>query len=417
MGFACALFACVIFVCVFKCDVTSEIMSKRRLIPRVVESIRDIPASSWDACANPETSCSLTDEESFNPFISHSYLKALELSGSVGPSSGWAPRYLTIDDQSGKLLACAPAYLKSHSFGEYVFDFMWAQAYAAYGGVYYPKLQVAVPFTPVTGRRLLVLSQSDSEVMNFLIERLKILNQSSNSSSIHITFCSLLDAVRLQDRDFIMRVGEQFHFINKNFSNFDEFLAELTARKRKLIKRERREACRQGIEIERLTGKDIQDIHLEAMYNFYIATNIKKRGRPYLTKDFFRIIFSEMGDRLLLVMAKRSNDYVAGAINFLGDKAIYGRYWGSKEEIPFLHYEVCYYQAIEFAINNGYRRVEAGAQGEHKIARGYQPVKIYSAHIFQDLALNSAVKGYVEREKQLLESIIQNQNSALPFRI
>ena len=253
--------------------------------------------------------------------------------------------------------------------------------------------------------------------MNFLIERLKILNQSSNSSSIHITFCSLLDAVRLQDRDFIMRVGEQFHFINKNFSNFDEFLAELTARKRKLIKRERREACRQGIEIERLTGKDIQDIHLEAMYNFYIATNIKKQGRPYLTKDFFRIIFSEMGDRLLLVMAKRSNDYVAGAINFLGDKAIYGRYWGSKEEIPFLHYEVCYYQAIEFAISNGYRRVEAGAQGEHKIARGYQPVKIYSAHIFQDLALNSAVKGYVEREKQLLESIIQNQNSALPFRI
>ena len=412
-----ALSAGMILMSVFEYNASSEQMPDRRLIPRVVESIRDISASSWDACANPEISCGLTDDESFNPFLSHAYLKALELSGSVGPPSGWTPRYLTIDDQSGRLLACAPAYLKSHSFGEYVFDFMWAQAYAAYGGVYYPKLQVAVPFTPVTGRRLLVLSQSDSEVINFLIERLKILNELSSSSSIHITFCSLSDAVRLQDRDFILRVGEQFHFENKNFGHFDEFLAQLTARKRKLIKRERREACCEGIEIERLTGKDIQDIHLEAMYNFYIATNIKKRGRPYLTKDFFRIIFSEMSDRLLLVMAKRSNDYVAGAINFLGDKAVYGRYWGSKEEIPFLHYELCYYQAIEFAINNGYKRVEAGAQGEHKIARGYQPVKIYSAHLFQDSALNAAVKGYVEKEKQLLDSIIQNQKSALPFRI
>lgn len=402
---------------VFKCNVASEVMSNRRLIPRVVETILDVSASSWDACANPDTSCSLTDDESFNPFLSHTYLKALELSGSVGPRSGWTPRYQTIDDQSGKLLACAPAYLKSHSFGEYVFDFMWAQAYAAYGGAYYPKLQVAIPFTPVAGRRLLVLSQSDSEVINLLIERLKILNVSSNSSSVHITFCSLFDAACLQDWDFIIRVSEQFHFENKNFSNFEEFLAQLTARKRKLIKRERREACRQGIEIERLTGKDIQDIHLEAMYNFYIATNMKKQGRPYLTKDFFRIVFSEMSDRLLLVMAKRCNDYVAGAINFLGDKAVYGRYWGSKEEIPFLHYEVCYYQAIEFAINNGYRRVEAGAQGEHKIARGYQPVKIYSAHIFQDLVLNSAVKDYVEREKQVIDSIIQNQKLALPFRI
>lgn len=402
---------------VFKCNVASEVMSNRRLIPRVVETILDVSASSWDACANPDTSCSLTDDESFNPFLSHTYLKALELSGSVGPRSGWTPRYQTIDDQSGKLLACAPAYLKSHSFGEYVFDFMWAQAYAAYGGAYYPKLQVAIPFTPVAGRRLLVLSQSDSEVINLLIERLKILNVSSNSSSVHITFCSLFDATCLQDWDFIIRVSEQFHFENKNFSNFEEFLAQLTARKRKLIKRERREACRQGIEIERLTGKDIQDIHLEAMYNFYIATNMKKQGRPYLTKDFFRIVFSEMSDRLLLVMAKRCNDYVAGAINFLGDKAVYGRYWGSKEEIPFLHYEVCYYQAIEFAINNGYRRVEAGAQGEHKIARGYQPVKIYSAHIFQDLVLNSAVKDYVEREKQVIDSIIQNQKLALPFRI
>ena len=411
------MFAGVIWVSVFKCNMSCDLMSKRRLIPRVVESIRDISSRSWNACANPEPSCASTDEESFNPFLTHNYLMALELSGSVGHASGWAPRYLTIEDESGKLLACAPAYLKSHSYGEYVFDFMWAQAYVAYGGAYYPKLQVAIPFTPVTGRRLLVLSQSDSEVINFLIENLKILNESSNASSIHITFCSPLEAIWLQNHDFIMRFGEQFHFKNENFSNFDEFLAQLTARKRKLIKRERREACRQGIEIERLTGKDIQEIHLEAMYNFYIATNMKKQGRPYLTKDFFRIIFSEMADRLLLVMARRSNDYVAGAINFLGDKAVYGRYWGCKEEIPFLHYEICYYQAIEFAINNGYGRVEAGAQGEHKIARGYQPVKIYSAHMFQDLALSSAVKDYVNREAQLLESVIQNQKLALPFRI
>lgn len=402
---------------VFKCSADSELMSGRCLIPRVVESIRHIPAASWDACANPEKSCYSSYDESFNPFLSHAFLKALEFSGSVGGQSGWTPRYLTIEDQSGTLLACAPSYLKSNSFGEYVFDFMWAQAYADYGGAYYPKLQVAVPFTPVTGQRLLVLSQTDSEVINFLIENLKVLNSVSKSSSIHITFCSPKDVAHLKDREFIIRAGEQFHFENIDFINFDGFLAQLTARKRKLIKRERREAYLQGVHVEHITGKEIKDIHLESIYKFYIATNIKKRGRPYLTKEFFRIIFSEMADRLLLVMAKRGNDYLAGALNFLGDKAIYGRYWGSIEDIPFIHFEVCYYQVIEFAINNGYRRVEAGAQGEHKIARGYQPIKTYSAHIFQDVALSLAVKDYVEREKQLLESIIKDQKAALPFRI
>src|SRR6202042_200979 len=302
---------------------------------RVVPSLATIDATAWDACANPPgRSYEEAEGERFNPFIAHAFLHALEASGSVGGRSGWTPAHLTVEDASGRLVAAAPCYLKSHSQGEYVFDHAWADAYERAGGDYYPKLQVAIPFTPVTGRRLLVAPDAPEGARDALIGALGQLRKQTKTSSIHVTFPTVEDAERLSKAGFLIRNGEQFHFSCDGFANFDDFLAALASRKRKAIKRERRNALDGEVTIEPLTGS-------------------RKWGRPYLTRAFFELIGSTLADRVLLVMARRNGRYIAGAINFIGDDALYGRNWGAIELRPFLHFEVCYYQAIDFALARG----------------------------------------------------------------
>ena len=355
---------------------------------RVVPSIAAIDAAAWDACANPPArTFEEAEGERFNPFITHAFLNALEASGSVGGRSGWAPAHLTVEDAGGRMVAAAPCYLKSHSQGEYVFDHAWADAYERAGGSYYPKLQVAVPFTPVTGRRLLVAADAPQGAREALIGALRELRKQTKTSSIHLTFPTAEDAERLAGAGFLIRNGEQFHFSCNGFANFDDFLGALASRKRKAIRRERRDALDNGIAVELLTGPSIRPEHWDAFFKFYMHTGSRKWGRPYLTRAFFDVIGATLADRVLLVMARRAGRYIAGAINFIGDDALYGRNWGAIEHHPFLHFEVCYYQAIDFALSRGLRRIEAGAQGEHKLARGYRPTLTYSAHEFADARL------------------------------
>lgn len=382
---------------------------------RYAESLDSVAAQAWDACANPP---GLPDAvgERHNPFVSHAFLRALESSKSVGAGAGWTPTHALVEDSRGRLVACAPAYIKAHSLGEYVFDQSWAQAYERAGGRYYPKIQIAAPFTPVTGRRLLVAREAPEGAREALIAALQDLCRESGASSIHVTFCTDEERIALGAAGFIHRAGEQFHFVNDGYADFDDFLLRLTARKRKSIKRERREALGDDLEIDLLTGSDIRPTHWDSFYDFYMDTGARKWGRPYLTRAFFDEVGARMADRILLVMARRGARHIAGAINFLGDDAIYGRNWGALEALPFLHFEVCYYQAIEFAIRHGYRRVEAGAQGEHKIARGYGPVITHSAHYFADRRLASAVSAYLERERAAVAEWIAEHGSELPYR-
>lgn len=382
---------------------------------RFVQSLEKVEALAWDACANPPT-LTQADGERFNPFITHAFLSALERSSSVGARTGWSPVHALVEDESGRLVACAPAYLKAHSLGEYVFDQSWAQAYERAGGNYYPKLQIAAPFTPATGRRLLVAGDAPAGGRDALIGALRGLRQALKASSLHVTFPTPEEAVALGEAGFILRAGEQFHFVNENYARFEDFLNALSSRKRKSIKRERREALGDDITIERLRGAEIRPEHWDAFFAFYMDTGARKWGRPYLTRTFFDLIGAAMADRILLVMAKHGAEYVAGAINFLGDDAIYGRNWGALIERPFLHFEICYYQAIDYALAHGYKRVEAGAQGEHKIARGYRPVVTWSAHDFADAGLRAAVADYCERERAALDEMMAAQEAELPFR-
>ncbi|WP_424361031.1 GNAT family N-acetyltransferase [Methylocystis parvus] len=381
---------------------------------RFVQSLDKVDAAAWDACANPPT---LSDEEGerFNPFVAHAFLSALERSGSVGPRTGWSPVHVLVE-QGERLVACAPAYLKTHSLGEYVFDQSWAQAYERAGGAYYPKVQVAAPFTPVTGRRLLVATDAPEGARGALIAALRGLRKAAQASSIHVTYPTQAEAEALRDSGFTLRAGEQFHFLNEGYASFDDFLNALSSRKRKSVKRERREALGEDISIERLAGADIKAHHWDAFFAFYMDTGARKWGRPYLSRAFFDLIGAAMADRILLVMAKQDANYVAGAINFLGDDAIYGRNWGALIERPFLHFEVCYYQAIDYAIRHGYKRVEAGAQGEHKLARGYRPVVTWSAHDFADPGFHAAISDYCRRECVAVGEMIAEQEAALPFR-
>ncbi|WP_442755063.1 GNAT family N-acetyltransferase [Methylocystis sp. JAN1] len=381
---------------------------------RFVQSLDKVDAALWDACANPPTLAE-EDGERFNPFVAHAFLSALERSGSVGPRTGWSPAHLLVE-AAGRLVACAPAYLKTHSLGEYVFDQGWAQAYERAGGAYYPKVQVAAPFTPVTGRRLLVAPDAPEGARAALIGALRGLRKAARASSIHVTYPTRREAEALRDAGFALRAGEQFHFLNNGYASFDDFLNDLSSRKRKSVKRERREALAGGLSIERLVGAEIRPHHWDAFFAFYMDTGARKWGRPYLTRAFFDLIGAATPERILLVMVKQGADYVAGAINFLGDDAIYGRNWGALIERPFLHFEVCYYQAIDYAIRRGYRRVEAGAQGEHKLARGYRPVVTWSAHDFADAGFHAAIGDYCRRERVALEETIVEQEAALPFR-
>ena len=381
---------------------------------KIAQGLKAVPASDWDACA---IGTGTGDDDPFNPFVSHAFLSALEDSGCVGGKTGWAPVHILVEDEAEKLLGAAPCYLKSHSMGEYVFDHSWADAYTRAGGRYYPKLQVAVPFTPVTGPRLIVPhGPRSAEVRSYLIAGLRALRDKTGASSIHATFVQEADLGALTAEKFLQRDDQQFHWFNDGYGSFEDFLAALASRKRKAIRRERRDALANGISIDWMTGSDVKEAHWDAFFSFYMDTGSRKWGRPYLNRSFFSLLGERMADRVLLVMAKRNGRYIAGAINFIGDKRLYGRNWGCIEDHPFLHFEVCYYQAIEFAITRRLDRVEAGAQGEHKLARGYRPVITSSAHDIADPSLRRAVQDYLDQERLYVSEAAEELAEATPFR-
>jgi predicted N-acyltransferase len=381
---------------------------------RVLASIVDVPAAAWDACANASSEC---EDQAYNPFISHAFLSALEVSGSAAARTGWQPQHLIAEAQDGSVLGAVPAYLKSHSRGEYVFDAGWADAYERAGGNYYPKVQVSVPFTPATGRRLLVPPGDNTGLIaRGLASGLIELTKLRDASSVHVTFAPEAEWRMLGELGFLQRKDQQFHWENANYATFDDFLGVLAARKRKAIKRERREAISPGIEIQWLTGKDLTETVWDHFFAFYMETGSRKWGRPYLTRKFYSLIGETMAEKVLLVMAKRAGRYIAGAINFIGGDTLFGRHWGAVEHHPFLHFELCYYQAIDFAIQNKLLRVEAGAQGEHKLARGYMPVTTYSAHYIADPSLRRAIADYLKRERAYVAAAGAELAAMGPFR-
>ena len=403
-------------------------MTKPDIQVRIIKSISEVPADVWDACAAGPSTVKVIHEgnlspdlstrgQASNPFVSHAFLLACEQSNSVAGRTGWQPQHLLVEDTSGALLGAAPCYVKSHSRGEYVFDQGWAEAFERAGGDYYPKLQIAVPFTPVTGPRLLVRpGPSADAIYGTLADALAEITTASELSSAHVTFLPEAEWDALGKRGFLQRTDQQFHWHNAGYATFDDFLAALSSRKRKTIRRERKEALAPGIEICWLTGSDLTDEVWDAFFDFYMDTGSRKWGRPYLTREFFSIIGQTMADRILLVMAKRAGRWIAGAINFIGGEALYGRNWGALEHHPFLHFELCYYQAIDYAIAHKLSRVEAGAQGEHKLARGYLPQTTYSAHFIANPGLRRAIAEYLARERAYVEAAGEELAAAAPFR-
>ena len=383
---------------------------------RACGSIAEIGQARWDACANPwrtDPHCGIP----FDPFVSYAFLHALEMSESACPDSGWAPYHIVIEETAADILGVVPMYLKNHSQGEYVFDHNWADAFERAGGRYYPKLQVSVPFTPATGRRLLTRPLADpKEVENLLLGGVMKMAENLNVSSVHVTFANEAQWRRMGELGFLQRTHKQFHWKNDHYGTFDDFLAALSSKKRKNIRRERREAVENGIEIECLTGRDITEAHWDAFYRFYVDTGNRKWGTPYLTRPFFTLIGATMADDILLILAKRKGRYIAGAINFIGSDCLFGRNWGCSEDHRFLHFEVCYYQAIEFAIARGLQRVEAGAQGPHKLARGYLPTHTYSAHWIVDTSFRDAVQHFLDRERRYVDEEIEYIEEHPPFR-
>jgi hypothetical protein len=376
------------------------------VIIKVVGSMAAIDREDWDACAGPD-----------NPFVSHAFLEALEESGSATAKTGWAPYHLVIEDNDGRLIGGAPMYVKSHSQGEYIFDHAWAHAYEQAGGAYYPKLLIAVPFTPATGPRLLVRPGEDSIQVgsNLLAGALEAARQ-TKVSSLNINFPTEGEWHRLGEAGFLRRTGEQFHWLNAGYETFDDFLAALSSRKRKAIRRERRGATATGLEIETITGGAIREDHWDAFFGFYMDTGRRKWGRPYLTRKFFSIIGETMPGNVVLILAKREGTYIAGALNFTGSDTLFGRYWGCAEDHPFLHFEVCYYRAIDYAIEHGLARVEAGAQGPHKLSRGYLPTHTYSAHWIRDKGFRDAVTDYLKRERFAVDHDIDMLDAFSPFK-
>jgi len=412
-------------------------MKDTKLAIRLAQSLAEVAAADWDACAaglpagRPEPigeALKLTDEDNSppkifrrgqlsNPFITHDFLASLEESHSVGARAGWQPRHLLAEDASGALLGCAPCYVKSHSRGEYVFDHGWAEAFERAGGDYYPKLQVAVPFTPVTGPRLLAHPgpQADA-VRGALADALAQITTSNDLSSAHVTFLTEAEWRMLGERGFLQRTDQQFHWENAGYATFDDFLAALSSRKRKTIRRERKEALAPGIEVRWLTGSELTEEVWDAFFAFYMETGSRKWGRPYLTREFFSVVSGKMRDRILLVMARRAGRWIGGALNFIGADTLYGRNWGCIEHHPFLHFELCYYQAIDYAIAHKIKRVEAGAQGEHKLARGYLPTTTYSAHFIANPALRRAIADFLARERAYVQAAGEELAAAAPFR-
>jgi hypothetical protein len=399
-----------------------------------VPAIADIDAAGWDACANPQIEAiarvvleattpapksaqPASPETSYNPFLSYDFLYALEASGSATGRTGWQPQHLVAQDADGTILGAVPCYLKSHSRGEYVFDRGWAEAYERAGGQYYPKLQISVPFTPATGRRLLLRPGSQAEpIRSALTAGLLELCRRQDASGVHVTFATTSEWDFLGGKGFLQRTDQQFHFENRGYDTFEGFLSELSARKRKTIRRERREALENGITVDWLTGKDLTEEAWDAFFTFYMETGSRKWGRPYLTRKFYSLIGERMADQTVLIMAKRAGRWIAGAINFIGSDTLFGRHWGAIEHHPFLHFEICYYQAIDFAISRRLARVEAGAQGEHKLARGYLPTTTHSAHYIADAGLRRAIADYLVRERQYVEHAGEELAAAAPFR-
>ncbi|HXF55837.1 MAG TPA: GNAT family N-acetyltransferase [Hyphomicrobiaceae bacterium] len=377
---------------------------------RVLPAIAEANRAAWDACA-------ISDAHRLNPFLTHAFLKALEDSNTVGGRTGWVPQHLVLDDGNGGIAAACPAYLKFHSQGEYVFDHGWADAYERAGGSYYPKLQIAVPFTPVPGPRLLARPGPDRERNRRLLALGAIeLARRRSLSSVHLTYLAEDEWRQLGTDGFLLRTGKQYHWHNQGYADFDDFLAALASRKRKAIRRERAHALPDGASVEWLTGTDITEAHWDAFFAFYMETGSRKWGRPYLNRRFFSLLGSAMADRCLLVMVRCGGRYIAGALNLIGGDCLYGRYWGAIEHHPFLHFEVCYYQAIEFAIRHRLPRVEAGAQGDHKLARGYVPVATYSAHWIADRAFARAVERFLDEERREMEEVRTELAAAAPYR-
>ena len=381
---------------------------------RAISSFKDIAPDKW---ASLEGTAKIPGGGSYHPFLSHAFLSALEESGSASPETGWLGHHLLMENESGELLGAIPCYLKSHSRGEYVFDQGWADAFERAGGRYYPKLQCSIPFTPATGPRLLpARGQEAGEIQLLLAGGLKQVADQLGVSSAHITFLPEDELPAFETLDYLHRTDQQFHFINKGYADHEAFLAELSSSKRKNLRKERRHALEGGIEIDWLTGSDLTEDIWDQFYAFYMDTGSRKWGRPYLTREFYSLIGERMADDVLLVMAKREGRYIAGAINFIGSEALYGRHWGCIEDHPFLHFEVCYHQAIDFALSKGLARVEAGAQGEHKLARGYLPVTTHSAHYISHPGLRHAISDYLERERRDVEYTGEYLAGHSPFR-
>ncbi|MDX2202431.1 MAG: GNAT family N-acetyltransferase [Hyphomicrobiaceae bacterium] len=376
----------------------------------IVPRLADIPAAEWDACANP-------DPATYNPFVGHGFLSALEAAGAVGGRTGWTPRHLVMRDAEGAVAACAPAYLKSHSQGEYVFDQGWAEAYMRADGDYYPKLQLAVPFTPVPGPRLLVRPGADAAAREELLARAVVeVAGKGGLSGAHVTFLTEAQWQRLGQLGFLQRTDQQFHWSNDGYASFEDFLASLASRKRKAVRKERETALSAGLEVVWLRGREITQAHWDTFFDFYMDTGSRKWGRPYLNRSAFSLVAAATGEAPLLMLAMREGRAVAGSFHMIGGDCLFGRYWGATEHHPCLHFELCYSPAIAFASAHGLKRVEAGAQGEHKLARGYLPTKTYSAHYICDPALRRAVADYLSRERLYVERAGEELAAYAPYR-
>ena len=371
---------------------------ENRVIARIAPGVATLDAAQWDALAGAG-----------DPFLTHAFLSALEDSGSVGEGTGWTPAPIVVEGEDGAIAAAAPAYLKSHSQGEYVFDHGWAEAFERAGGRYYPKLQVAVPFTPVPGRRLL------GEARQALLAAVEAVVTQNGLSSAHATFVDESEVAEFAARGWLVRSGIQFHWLNRGYSSFDDFLAALSSRKRKQIRKERAAAV-EGLEVRALHGAEIGPAEWDAFWAFYQDTGSRKWGHPYLTREFFDLLGQRMGDQCLLFMALSDGRPIGGALNLVGGDTLYGRYWGAVEEVPFLHFELSYYRAIEWACQHGLACVQAGAQGEHKLARGYEPVMTRSAHFLPDPGFRRAVADFLKREDEMIASELEWCRDALPYR-
>jgi predicted N-acyltransferase len=368
---------------------------------RIHDSVSGIDAAAWDACAGTG-----------NPFVSHAFLSILEDSGSVGEGTGWQPLPITVEATDGSIVAAAPAYAKSHSQGEYVFDHGWADAWERAGGRYYPKIQIAAPFSPVPGPRLLLRDPGAAEA---LIAGIEAVVRTNGISSAHATFVEEGQLDLFRAAGWLIRQDSQFHWTNDGYASFDDFLGQLSSRKRKDIRKER-EKAQEGLEIVHLTGAAITDRHWDAFWHFYQDTGARKWGQPYLTREFFSLLGERMGERVILMLAMQQGVPIAGALNLIGADTLYGRYWGCTLDVPFLHFELCYYQAIDAAIALGLSRVEAGAQGSHKLARGYRPVPTWSAHFIPDAGFRRAVADFLRRESEAVERDRDYLDARAPFR-